>query len=83
MIPLRDVQAAVASPSRRLHIDTAAAEALLKSDLRCHRCGGAQASFPRLREHIRACAAPLPDDDAAAAGGTGGGGGGSDLGGSL
>ncbi len=79
------MQAAVASPAGRLQIDTAAAEALLKNDLKCHRCGGAQASFPRLREHIRACAAPLPDDDAAA-GGMGGGGGGSDdsdLGGLL
>jgi hypothetical protein len=73
-LPLRDVAAALAAPPGRLVIDAAEAEALLKRELRCHRCGGAAANMPRLKEHLAACAAPLPDDDAGAGGGGGGGG---------
>lgn len=37
-----------------------AKEALLKQDLRCHRCGAAQANMPQLKAHIASCTAPLP-----------------------
>jgi hypothetical protein len=67
-LPLRHVEAALAAPPGRLAIDAAGAEALLRRELRCHRCGGGGANMPpRLKEHIAACAAPLPDDDAGAA----------------
>jgi hypothetical protein len=71
-VPLAAAEAALSSPAGRLRLDAGAAEALLRAPLRCHRCGGAQADMPRLRAHIAACAAPLPEAHArpsAAAGG--------------
>ena len=61
-IPLRDAAAALASPAGRLALDDAAAEALLRRDLRCHRCGAAAATVPKLRDHLAQCAAPVPDN---------------------
>jgi hypothetical protein len=71
-LPLRHVEAALAAPPGRLAVDASGAEALLRRELRCHRCGGGAANMPRLKEHIAACAAPLPDDDADAAAAEGG-----------
>lgn len=39
----------------RLDYSLPAKEALLKGDLRCHRCGAAQPNMPWLKEHIGAC----------------------------
>lgn len=43
----------------RLDYSLPAKEALLKSDLRCHRCSAVQLNMPRLKEHIAACRAPV------------------------
>lgn len=42
----------------RVAIDHAAAEALLKADLQCHRCGAGARTLPDLRGHLAVCRAP-------------------------
>ena len=59
----QDAEAALSQLRRHgalLYPDEPALGALLKGELRCHRCGAAQANMPRLKEHIAACAAPIP-----------------------
>jgi hypothetical protein len=60
-IPLMTAAAALASPAGRLALDDEAAEAMLRRDMRCHRCGAAAPTMPRLRDHLASCAAPIPD----------------------
>ena len=43
----------------RCAVDRAAAEALLKGELRCHRCGAPQRTMPALKAHLCACTTPL------------------------
>ena len=43
----------------RLDYSLPAKEALLKGELRCHRCGMAQPNMPRLKDHIASCRAPV------------------------
>lgn len=50
------------SPTGRLEYSLTDKEALLKQDLRCHRCGGPQRNMPALTAHIAACGAPLPGE---------------------
>lgn len=42
-----------------LEYSAADKDALLKADLRCHRCGSMLPNMPRLRDHIKSCTAPL------------------------
>jgi aprataxin len=53
------VLAQLRSPEGRLRYSPHDKEALLKGELRCHRCGSPQANMPRLKAHIAACTAPL------------------------
>jgi aprataxin len=48
------------APAGRLQYSLEDREALLKGELRCHRCGAVLSSMPRLKEHIAKCAAELP-----------------------
>ena len=41
----------------RAAVDRAAAEALLKQDLRCHMCRAVHSNMPALKRHIVQCAA--------------------------
>lgn len=43
-----------------LRIDHAVAEAQLKADLRCHRCGAGERTIPALKTHLAACRSPCP-----------------------
>jgi aprataxin len=47
-------------PTGMLEYSPQEKEALLKGDLRCHRCGAAQSNMPRLKQHVAGCGAPLP-----------------------
>ncbi len=38
-----------------LRYDLAEKEAVLKGELRCHRCGAVQADMPALKRHIAGC----------------------------
>lgn len=46
------------SPAGRLLYSPHEQEALLKGELRCHRCGSAQTNMPKLKAHIATCAEP-------------------------
>ena len=71
-LPLSAVAAAVTGPAGHVSVDTAAAEALLKAEPRCQRCGATAPNFPRFKEHVAACAAPLAERDDLGGGGEGG-----------
>ena len=60
-LPLKAAAAALASPAGRLALDDEAAEAMLRRDMRCHRCGAAAPTVLRLRDHLASCHAPIPD----------------------
>lgn len=57
--PLDDVAAELSRTGRVEVVDAAAADALLKAPLRCHRCGGAQGTMPGLKAHLERCGALL------------------------
>ena len=52
--PLADVRQELQAHGS-VSVDRAAAEALLKADLRCHWCRAAQSNMPALKRHIVAC----------------------------
>jgi aprataxin len=54
-LPLDDVIAALQGPAAAVAVDDAAAEALLKQGLACHRCGQALKNMPALKEHLQSC----------------------------
>ncbi|KAI8475125.1 MAG: hypothetical protein J3K34DRAFT_405388 [Monoraphidium minutum] len=58
-LPL-DAAARQLAASGAVAFDAAAAEALLRAPLRCHRCGEGAATMPALKAHLGACTAPLP-----------------------
>lgn len=47
-------------PAGALHYSLQEKEALLKQDLRCHRCNAVQRTIPALKQHIAACQAAAP-----------------------
>lgn len=53
-LPLDSVVAKLEAGGK-VEVDRAAAEALLKQDLRCHRCGAPQRTMPALKAHIASC----------------------------
>ncbi len=43
----------------QVDVDIAAADALLKAELRCHRCQQEQRNMPTLKAHLATCTVPL------------------------